>query len=120
MTYEDFIKESIRNYMSDLFYIEGKDSDYFFGKSIWNDDLTLFYNDLDDRTSLLKSAIENAVDCASRDLLKEIDVYYSSKIVDLSRSAFNVYAKSRRYFDEEEKFLFGINVMKVGDLEKAI
>lgn len=108
MTYEDYVKESIRNYMSDLFYLEGKGEDYFFGKSIWNDDLTLFYNDLGDRTMRLQSSADTAAEYAVRDLLKEVGIYANTKIVDLSRSVLNISAKSRRWFDKDDELLFGI------------
>ena len=46
MNIDEIIKENIQNYMTKQFYMEGKDRDYYFGKSELNENLTVFYNNI--------------------------------------------------------------------------
>lgn len=120
MTYEDFVKESIRNYMSERFFLEGNNKDYFFGKSLWNDHLTVFYNDLGDRTSLLERAVNQAVNNSLTQLGREVGHGYTYNGTDLSVSAFNIPVKFYYYGETVGDNNFAINVIKVNALEEAI
>lgn len=120
MTYEEFVKDCIRNYMSERFFLEGESKDYFFGKSIWNDYLTVFYNDLGERTSVLERVLNQATNNSLSQLAKEIGqggAYYGT---DLAISAFNIPARIHYYGTNSNDNSLAVNVIKTNVLEEAI
>ena len=119
MTYEEFVKDCIRNYMSERFFLEGESKDYFFGKSIWNDYLTVFYNDLDDRTNVLEKVLNQAVNNSLSQLAKEVGRGYAYNGTDLAISAFNIPARFYYYGTNSNDNSLAVNVIKTNVLEEA-
>ena len=119
----DIIKQYIRNYMTEKFFLEGENKDYYFGKSLLNDDLTVFYNDMGDITSTLRSSISQAIEYGFDELTAHNLMRWSSQKKDLSCSAFciPVFSKSATFKDSDGNVYYcNVNYMKTGVLEKAI
>lgn len=125
-TISDVMIEYIRDFMSEKFYMEGEDKDYYFGKSELNDELTLFYNDIGKATEFLSVSVEEAIKHGILRIEKEysLNVGKLPQHIDYSTSAFAipVYSKIIRWkpMDESEYNYWQINYMQSGVLEKAI
>ena len=120
----DIVKEYIRNYMTEKFFLEGENKDYYFGKSLLNDDLTVFYNDMGDITSTLRSSIGQAIDRGFIEIKSEYNLSsfnYPEKDFTCSALCIPVFTKSVRFKDSDGNVYYcQINYMKTGVLEKAI
>lgn len=122
-TVSDVIKEYIRNYMTEHLYIE--DKDYYFGISDLNDELTVFYNDMEDATAnsclsrTVRGAVENGFYKFGRDynMIKKFGDEFS-----LSSSALRipVYSYKATWTKDDGKYSCQINWMPAGVLEEAI
>lgn len=120
MTFDEYMKKHIREYMTDRFYLEGEKKDYYFGKSPLNDHLTVFYNSPDCR-----SVIGNAVSKSHDQMLRENNMYWKGgNKVDLSSSAFHIFVVAEEFIDvdkdSDDEYAFYINHMQSGVLEEAI
>jgi len=119
------IKKTIIAYMSDRFYIEGEEKDYYFGKSILNDGLTIFYND----TYGVEYNLSGVLFSRLADLLYKNFLNYGFIVVnriDLKETAFNIPVKTAELLvrprDDEGPTYFSIqlNLMPPKVLEDAI
>ena len=118
----ELFKGSIRIYLSRKFYLEGQQKDYYFGKSLIDDDFSVFCNDPN-----ILSIIGEAIDYAYGRVWKMFENSFFTKYgpggsIDLYRSAFNirVYSKDRLWYRGEEEYPFRIGYMPTGVLENAI
>jgi len=117
---DEFFKEKITSYMEDIFYLQGENKDYYFGKSPLNDALTVFSNV--GICDVLRQAINRAYDdfTAKYNLSK-----YSDCVVNLKDSAFKIDARTttfkyQKYYDAPQILTYTINCMEKGVLEEAI
>ncbi len=132
MNIEEVIKENIRKCMTEQFYIEGQDKDYYFGKSELNDNLTVFYNNIESEKAVqcLENAVCNSIQTAFRmvDEKKYGLRHHSNTHFSLSSSAFMIpmgYFGSRWWdidgrYGNEEIIGYQINYMPSGALDEAI
>ena len=118
----ELFKEQIRGYLSRKFYLEGQQKDYYFGKSLIDDDFSVFCNN----TNTLR-IIKEAIDYAYTRVWKMYEnsfftSYGPGKRIDLSRSAFeiHVYSEDRLWYRNEDEYHFRIGYMLTGVLEDAI
>ena len=119
----DIIKDYIKEHMTEMFYIEGKNKDYYFGKSQLNDELTVFYNDIGEITENLKDAVATSVSKGFDDFIREYGFGRSGiETIDLSKSAFNVpvYSRIAIFTKDGDSYKCQINYMQSGVLEEAI
>lgn len=122
----DIIRENIQNYMTERFYIEGKDKDYYFGKSELNDDLTVFYNNMENEeaTHCLGKTVREAVYNGFIKFQNEYGLMcMKSDNFSLSSSAFMIPVYSYKSYwsnDDDENYDCQINWMPTGILELAI
>lgn len=121
---DDILKEYIQDYMTEMFYLEGENKEYYFGISKLNDELTVFYNDIGDGTKNLESSVRSAI-------WKGIDRFArdykfgtaGGEDINLSASAFNipVYSVIKHLTNNDgDMYSIQINYMKTGVLEDAI
>lgn len=119
----ELFKEQIRIYLSKKFYLEGQQKDYYFGKSLIDDDFSVFYN-VD-----MSSAVENAIGYAYGHVWRKYEnMFFTGDtsagylFVNLSNSAFRIPVKSTDvlWYRGEEEYHFRIGYMPTGVLENAI
>lgn len=84
-------KEFIREYMSERFYVEGEDKDYYFGECPLNEYLTVFYNPEICKCSAIISGLKSAHfrDIAQFETRRICYADYRS-VLELSSSAFRI------------------------------
>ena len=119
----ELFKEQIRVYLSRKFYLEGQQKDYYFGKSLIDDDFSVFYNV--DMRFVIKDAIGYAYDQVWG---QYEDAFFTGfrtpgyLFVDLSNSAFKipVFSCDRLWYRDEDEYHFRIGYMPTGVLEDAI
>lgn len=119
----DLVKDYIKEYMTEMFYLEGKDKDYYFGKSKLNDELTVFYNDIGEATSNLKFTVKRAIEKGLHKFQEDYGFNrLDSEIIDFSSSAFciPVYSEIVYWYKDDDKYRCQINYMQAGVLEEAI
>ena len=125
--FDRFAMEYIRKGLSEQFYLEGKNKDYYFGKSPLNKGLTVFYN-----KERVESRIWYIVDGLKQEALKncffgkDFENIHGTSCWNLSEAGLNV-SSGRRYtcnyrnrVDKDMKLSFIINVLEPNVLEKAI
>ncbi len=120
---DEIIKGYIQEYMSEMFYLEGKNKDYYFGISKLNDELTVFYNDIGDSTENLVKSIINAINGGLDKFAREYGLGTAGGYTkDLSISALNIpaYIVGKYLMKDGKKYTFQINFMKTDVLEDAI
>ena len=127
MNIDEIIKENIQNYMTKQFYMEGKDRDYYFGKSELNENLTVFYNNIGSEKAnqcleeTLRDSIKQ-VSNADREGLR----FRKCRVYSLNSSALMipVYCFEFDWWNDRAKYdeliEYKINCMPVGVLEEAI
>lgn len=130
----NIIKENIQNCMAEQFYIEGKDKDYYFGKSELNDNLTVFYNNIGSEkvVQCLKNAVSHSIQKGFEMITERKYGLRCKSMVssDLSFSAFMIpmgiikcywFDMGMDYNHEDETIVeCQINYMPSGVLEEAI
>ena len=120
MTFDEYMKKHIREYMTNRFYLEGEKKDYYFGKRPLNDHLTVFFNSKD-----CWHVVQQAVSDSHLQMLRENNMRWKAENkVDLSQSAFHIPVISAEFVDVDEdsddEYTFYINYMQTGVLEEAI
>lgn len=120
---DEIFKEYIQDYMTEMFYLEGENKDYYFGISKLNDGLTVFFNDIGNGTKNLENSVARAIEDGFNKFAREYNFGtaggYSK---DLSLSALNIpaYSVAKYFMKDGNKFTIQINFMKTGVLEAAI
>lgn len=131
MNIEEVIKENIRKCMTEQFYIEGQDKDYYFGKSELNDNLTVFYNNIGSEKAVkcLEEVVRHSIAKGFQMLeeRKRVSKYRNCTNFSLSCSAFMIpmgYLEGSWWNnDEDDDEMFErrqINYMPSGALDEAI
>ena len=84
-------KEFIREYMSERFYVEGEDKDYYFGECPLNEYLTVFYNPEICKCNEIVSGLKSVhfYDIAQFENRRMFDAH-AVCVLDLSSSAFRI------------------------------
>lgn len=119
---DEQMQKLIRKEMGKLFYIEGKDKDYYFDQLF--DCLTVFYNDLGNeaKTNKLKSNVDHTISSAFSDMVRNHRLYSSfNHELDLARSAINIPFVIQELSAQKDYdyYYYYINYGKSGVVEKS-